>query len=186
MNKDQVNYWNDFYKKFNLKKPSDFAVFINNYFDSNKKLLDAGCGNGRDSLYLSKKFKVTGIDKSTKMESIENCNFELADFISYDKKDFDIIYSRFTFHSITNEDHQKFLESIQPNTYLCIETRSDKGINEFRHHGNDHYRNLTNIDYLKKLLKKNNFSIELIEENQGFAIYKNEDPTCIRVISKKN
>ena len=38
MNKDQVNYWNDFYKKFNLKKPSDFAVFINNYFDYFKNI----------------------------------------------------------------------------------------------------------------------------------------------------
>ena len=185
MNKDEVEYWKDFYKTYKNKNPSNFAIFINNYFKDNMKLLDAGCGNGRDSMYLSSKYQVVGIDKSAKLDDIKNCQFILSDFISYDKKNFDIIYSRFTFHSITDEDHQKFLESIYPGTYVCIETRSDKGLNEFRHHGNNHFRNLTNIDYLKDLLNKNNFDIEYIEENKGFAIYKDEDPTCIRVVCKK-
>ena len=48
-----------------------------------------------------------------------------------------------------------------------------------------HKLNFTNIDYLKKLLKENNFEILFIEENKNFAIYKNENPICIRVICKK-
>lgn len=98
-----------------------------------------------------------------------------------------MIYSRFTFHSITNEDQCTFLNSITiPGTFLCIETRSDKGENSFRHHGDDHYRNFTNIDYLTNLLIRYNFNILYLKESNNLAIYKTEDPICIRVICIKN
>ena len=81
---------------------------------------------------------------------------------------------------------EKFIKSIHPSSYLCIETRSILGENDFRYHGNNHFRNLTDINYLKELLLSNNFSILFIEERDNFAIYKEENPICIRVICKKN
>ena len=186
MNNIEQSYWTSFYKDFSLVKPSSFAIFILNYFKEYKylKLLDTGCGNGRDSYFLSTKFDVTGIDKSNKPKSKLNCNFVLDDMISYDKSNFDIIYSRFSFHSISDELQIKFLKSIKKNSYLCIETRSDKGKDTNRIFGDCHYRNLTNIDYLKKILNENNFKILYIDESDNFAIYKYENPICIRVICK--
>ena len=40
-----------------------------------KTCLDLGCGNGRDSYYLSKKYQVTGCDLSCDPENTNNCLF---------------------------------------------------------------------------------------------------------------
>jgi len=159
------------------------------YFTESDKLniLDAGCGNGRDSFFMSDKHDIVGIDSSTyKPEGTSRCRFITGDFCSYNKNNFDVIYSRFTFHSITDINQISFLESIvKPGTFLCIETRSDKGSETFRVHGDEHFRNFTNKDNLTKILKNHNFQILIMEENDNFAIYKNENPICIRTICKK-
>jgi len=187
MNINEQKYWKEIYTKQTIPiQHSEFALFIYNYFkDKIFNVLDCGCGNGRDSYYLSLYNKVHGIDTSNKPEDKENCTFEIADFCNYDKRDYNLIYSRFTFHSITNEQQEEFLNSINNNSYLCIETRSDKSYNINKVYGDTHYRNYTNIDYLKKILNKYNFNIIYIDENNGYAKYKNEDPICIRLISKK-
>lgn len=187
MNINEQNYWKEIYTQKTIPiQHSGFALFIYNYFKNKTfNILDCGCGNGRDSYYLSLYNKVHGIDTSNKPEDKENCSFEIADFCNYDKRDYNLIYSRFTFHSISNLQQEIFLESIHKDTYLCIETRSNKSINITKEYGDNHYRNYTDIEYLVKLLKKYNFNIIYIEENSGFAKFKNEDPICIRVICKK-
>lgn len=186
MNNKEKDYWSNFYKKYNFLEPSDFAIFINNYFKGKKyNVLDCGCGNGRDSYYLSKNHNVLGIDISNKPKNKNNCTFVLDDFCKYEKKGFDLIYSRFTFHSIENIQQEEFLKNIDKNSYLSIETRSDKLSNIEKVHGETHYRNYTNITYIQNLLKKYNFEILYIDENNGFAKYKHEDPICIRLIAIK-
>lgn len=183
-----TEYWSKFYKTDVIKTPSSFCKYVIDLFANKEKcVLDAGFGNGRDSYELSKHFKVTGVDMSGYIPpNTDTCTFKFGNFCTIPKDAFDIIYSRFTFHSIPNEDQETFVKSItKPLTTLCIETRSDKGIQSHRHHGNDHYRNFTNVDYLKKLLSDNNFEITYIEENHGFAPYKDEDPICIRTVAIK-
>ena len=50
----KINYWNNFYKKFNLKKPSLFAKFVLKKLKKNSLLLEVGCGNGRDTFFFLK------------------------------------------------------------------------------------------------------------------------------------
>lgn len=187
-----IKYWNNFYKSFNHLEPSFFCNFINCYFESkNEKglnILDAGCGNGRDSYYLAKNHNVLGVDSSGHLpESTDNCSFKNEDFCSIDKTNFDLIYSRFTLHSIPNEKQEQLFSSItKKNTYLCIETRSDKGAETERHYGDGHFRNFTNSTYLKNKLKEHNFDVFYFEESHNFAPYKEENPICIRLIARKN
>ena len=61
------SFWNYFYKKKNsVSSASNFAKFcIKNYIIKNSKLLEIGCGNGRDAFYFCKKsIFVTALDKS--------------------------------------------------------------------------------------------------------------------------
>ena len=190
-----IDYWKNFYENNNvINEPSDFCKFVMEFLDisnnsnSNiKTILDCGCGNGRDTYFLGNVCNVTGIDTSSVIPtSTQTCTFEESDFCNYDKSTFDLIYSRFTFHSITNEQQETFIKSIEkPGTILCIETRSDKSELDNRHHGDDHYRNFTNIHYICDLLTKNNFFIMHMNEDKDFAVYEDENPICIRVICRK-
>ena len=77
------------------------------------------------------------------------------------------------------------IDSINVNSYLAIETRSKKGEDLDVVHGKTHFRNYTDYNYLKDILKSKNFDIIFIAEGVNMAIYKNENPICIRVICKK-
>ena len=62
-------HWNKFYLRKQSRKPSTFARFINKKFLKKnlgeKKLIDIGCGSGRDSFFFAKKiYSVTSLDKS--------------------------------------------------------------------------------------------------------------------------
>jgi tellurite methyltransferase len=188
MNNNEIQYWKKFYNKKHVLENTSFSRFVLDYiqkFDKKFNILDIGCGNGRDSYYLSKYYNVTGIDSSNKPKEKENCKFILGDMIDIDKSKFDLIYSRFSFHSISDENQEKLLQSVKNDTLLFIETRSIKGLNTYREHGDGHYRNLTNINILKNMLEKNDFEILFVEEANNFAVYKTENPICIRIICKK-
>jgi len=189
MNKTEVEYWTSFYNKKQLTtEPSLFCKFVMDYFkDLNDiKILDAGCGSGRDSYYLSKKYKVMGVDTSFLPENRENCEFNLSNFIYYAKGGFDVIYSRFTFHSITDDQQEEFIKSIEEKgVYLCIETRSKLDEELKKVHGKGHYRNYKDEEYIRNLLSVNDFKILYLEESDSFSPYKDEKPFCIRVIAVK-
>jgi ubiquinone/menaquinone biosynthesis C-methylase UbiE len=58
-------YWDNFYKKFNLTKPSLFARFALKKLKKNSSLLEVGCGNGRDTFFfLKNKIRCTAYDIS--------------------------------------------------------------------------------------------------------------------------
>lgn len=199
MNSSERIYWQKFYESFQEFTPSSFASFVHGFLHNTRhgsnenriwKLLDVGCGNGRDSYYFAaqKSYDVCGMDVSHTPCAREGCRFFLGDMTSYDRYDeHDILYARFTFHSITDDQQEMLLAHIQrPGILLCIETRSKKGWNTDCVHGNDtHFRNLTDADRLKRMLDRHGFELVYFEEGTGMAKYKNEDPVCIRVVCRK-
>lgn len=208
--KNNEKFWNKFYKKkLILDKPSNFALFILKFLKKNNtKIIDVGCGNGRDIFHFRKnKIDFFGIELSKsatkiikkKLKNREEKNKIFNDnFVNFDYKkniqgDFSI-YSRFTWHSISKKSENIFLKKMAriPNLkYLFIETRSDKdelcGVgkkiskNEFI---TDHYRRFINKNDLLKKIKKT-FKIIYLKESKGFSKFKNEDPCLIRLIAKK-
>ena len=183
-----VNYWSNFYSSNHTLDASNFCKYVLEYFGpQNLKVLDAGCGNGRDTYALGKFYTVTGLDTSSYVpEKNSTCTFVNGDFCSYDKSSFDVVYSRFTLHSITDEQQELFLSSItRGGTYVCIECRSDGDVNTVREHGDDHYRNFVNFDRLNSLLVDFGFKVLVAEEGAGFAPYKSENPVCVRFIAEK-
>ena len=62
---ENKKYWTNFYKSFNEKNPSSFAIFCDTYFNlKNTLITDFGCGNGRDTIFFHNLgYKVWGVDE---------------------------------------------------------------------------------------------------------------------------
>ncbi len=205
MDKD---YWNNYYKKnISPKEPSDFAKEIVNQLDCNKNLLEIGCGNGRDSIFFSKhNLNIFSIDQSEiaieelKKQNYKNITFIKDNFVDSDifnTNTFDYVYSRFTLHSISENEQNKLLDNIYKalnnGGMLFIEARSINDTiygygtevekNAFIY--NDHYRRFINIEELTSLLQEKGFEIVFAKESNNWAIYKNENPVVIRIYAKK-
>lgn len=205
------NYWEKFYSKQNAElRPSLFAVYVNELFNNNKKkIIELGCGNGRDSIFFANNsHNILAIDQceseikflQNQYKQLNNIVFRCDDFtsLSLDNK-YDIVYSRFTLHSIRKEEERRVLqwayESLNEGGLFCIEVRGHK--NEIYKLGepvdnepdayiyNDHYRRFLNFETLCNDLKELGFTITFAAEEKGFAPFNGEDETYIRVIVKK-
>lgn len=205
------NYWENFYSKQNAElKPSLFAIYVNNLFDGKlKNIIELGCGNGRDSIFFANnQHDVLAIDQckseisflQNQYKQIDNLTFRCADFtsLSHDNK-YDMIYSRFTLHSVNKEEEQRVLrwayENLNEAGMFCIEVRGKK--NEIYKLGeaveneidafiyNDHYRRFLDFDVLCNDLKELGFDLIFSAEDKDFAPFNGENETYIRVIAKK-
>jgi tellurite methyltransferase len=206
----ETNYWNNYYKKHNTPcGPSLFAQFVYQNYLKHGKLLELGCGNGRDSIYFAqnKDLHIKAIDQADKQiaflqtnYSRDNLHFFTADFTNLkDCSDLSYIYSRFTMHSIPEQDEKRILEwsykNLKKDGYLLIESRSihdplyntgGKVPGENHAFITDHYRRFVKFEHLQTKLKHLNFKVVYAEENTGFAPYEDTDPIIIRIIAQKN
>lgn len=194
------NYWQNFYETFNIREPSNFALFIRNYIKKKmevKIIVDLGCGNGRDSYFFAgKKYKVTAIDFVKTEIKHSNIQFLQKDFTKLEDIIYcDLLYSRFSLHSITSEQENDVLiwasKSIKKNGLFCIEARTTedvlfgkgKKISEDEYiYG--HYRRFIHYEKLLDKLKKNNFAVEYWGLGKKWATFKKENPALIRIVAK--
>lgn len=199
------DFWEDFYsKKKGTLEPSPFATFVFEEIGVNGALVELGCGNGRDSLFFSDKgLGVFGIDQCettiSRLNELDrnNARFEVKDFTSLDDLgQFDNVYSRFTLHSVSKQQATQTLKwafnSLREGGKFCIEVRSVK--DELFGQGTavekdafvtDHYRRFIRIEEMLEELKTIGFKIEFSIESKGLAVYKDEDPSIIRIVAIK-
>jgi len=206
-------YWDNFYKKFGknkeIQEASTFAKFCQENFLHNKKLtiLELGSGNGRDAKFFAKMgHKVIAVDQSHEAVKIikesffDNIKFIEDDFVKMDfsKFDIDVFYSRFTLHSITEEECKTVIEKIsdyftKKSGFFAVEARTTKdklcgmgkcvGKNAYI---TDHYRRfIDSQEFLKNLLSKG-FKLLYFIERDNLSIYKDDNPVLLRAIFKKD
>ncbi|MDF1756790.1 MAG: class I SAM-dependent methyltransferase [Legionellaceae bacterium] len=192
---ERHEHWLSFYQTQHILNPSQFSQWlIHNYndffpedlFKNRLTLLDWCCGNGRDSYYLAKEFNVSGIDFAAKPKEMPNTRFinmDVVDFMQKAPCAFDIVYSRFSLHTVEEKVEDLLLHWCS--NFLFIEVRSDQGFAELTH---DHYRRLCNYNRILEKLAKHGFHILYKVESRGLATFCDEDPIIIRIaaISSKN
>lgn len=174
-------YWQEFYKKGHTLQASSFAKFCKKYIPNSSLIMDLGCGNGRDSYYLSKKGEVIGVDNAVKPKDKRNTTFDQMDLNCVLKKIpiQDVLYSRFFIHSITDKEIENLL-------------KWNKGLfmAEFRSVGDEpvlykHERNLIDGDWLLATALILGYEILYYNKSKGLAKYKNEDPLIGRIICRR-
>lgn len=205
------NYWEIYYAKQNSElKPSLFAKYIAGLVGTDKKsVVELGCGNGRDAVFFANEgMEVLAVDQveseikflKNRYKQLQNLRFKCADFTEFKTEErFDIVYSRFTLHSISAEQEERVLRwahgVLNANGLVCIEVRGQK--NEIYKIGtpvegeidafilDDHYRRFINFEFLCGELVKIGFKLVFAAEEKGFAPFNGGNETYIRVVAEK-
>jgi cyclopropane fatty-acyl-phospholipid synthase-like methyltransferase len=206
------NYWNNYYScHANVHYPTSFSEFcVNKYLNKKSTILELGCGNGRDAFFFAEHgHNVIGIDLSE--VAIENNNKRskemnldsLAKFVASDfTRDLikygtvDVIYSRFSMHTITKEDEKVVIKNafdiITHGGLFFIECRTindplfyeGKELSEFERY-TDHYRRfIDGTKFLHQIIKVG-FHVKLYIEDRNLAKFHNENPVVARYVVTK-
>ncbi len=207
------NFWDSFYKDQNNKKiidESSFAHFVQKFIEADSLVIDMGCGNGRDSRFLSLFYDVVGVDQSDeaialcrtqilpmtnttktldfRVLSIEDeniCQIFNAKYIK-DKKKSVFVYARFFLHAIDKMQCERFWDFVQcmnrdSSVSVGVEFRTNEDENNFKQFP-DHFRRYLDPTAVVTDAESRGFRVREIHQGYGLAKYKSEDPHLARII----
>lgn len=204
------HYWEQYYADQKIPfSPSLFSQYIlERVLKTGDSLIELGCGNGRDAVYLAHHgIHVTAIDQCeqeigflAKKYGSENLKFLVGDFTELNNSfKVDHVYSRFTMHSVTLAGQTNVLrwaaDALPPGGRFYLEFRGKK--NELFGLGDsvsgedsafiyeNHYRRFIDIHDMIAQLIQNGFEISEATEQSGFSPYNNDDETFVRIIARK-
>lgn len=146
------------------------------------KILDVGCGNGKDCKYISQKgFDINGIDLSVGMlniarEKVPTGKFEIMDItnITYPDDSYDGIISNCSLFHIPMEELPKTLESfrriLKPNGKLLLILQEGNGemmVEEPYRPGVHIYMNYFSTEQIEELLKQYGFEVGYLTKEES-------------------
>ncbi len=208
------DYWDIYYAQksiFSKSIPSQFAVFLTCECQNTDLIIDAACGDGRDSFFFAEYFpRVLGVDNSSSaiescstkamQEKIENLEFLHSNLCTPDEDDrvsekifsyesqVKLIYARFFLHAITDAQQAAFFSWVNNITShgdsIALEyrtTRDALGVKETP----KHFRRYLNPPEVEYALNSIGFRSEYHVEGYGFAKYKHDDAYVSRTLHKK-
>lgn len=204
MDASKSDYWDRYYAGSSVPKrlvPSQFAVFVAGELAEPHRVVEFGCGNGRDSmLFATYGHDVTAIDGSAAATERaaelagqlgEKVNFVAADVSSElagsiaETGGPTVVYARFFVHAITEEEEAAFLDTAaaltKPGDLLAVEYRTVRDQSGAKETG-AHYRRFVNPAAFDHAAAQRGFTVEYAAEGFGFAKYKQDDAYVARRI----
>tara|TARA_B100002019_G_scaffold216392_1_gene188990 strand:- start:6819 stop:7445 length:627 start_codon:yes stop_codon:yes gene_type:complete len=204
-------YWQKFYRKNSSRSDisnfSSFAKFCYKNFlnEKTKTIVELGCGNARDAKFFAQDYFVYALDQIIEqkiLNSNKNSKLNLVeqDFVhtefNFNEK-VDVFYSRFTIHSITEDEQYKLLPKVynhlNNNGLFCIEARTTKDskfgvgkhISDTTYFNDNHNRRFINSqDFLNQTLSLG-FKLRYFNEQDNLSVCKKDNPVLMRVILEK-
>ncbi|MDP2815722.1 MAG: class I SAM-dependent methyltransferase [Rectinemataceae bacterium] len=128
MEREPKQYWEGAHQKYAdaewINKPTMFAESVLEYFPSEGKILDAGCGQGQDSrFFASKGYEVVGIDfasegieraiEKTPLELKDRVTFiqaDLAESLPFEDAEFDVVHCHLAAHYFSSKTTQQIMD----------------------------------------------------------------------------
>lgn len=202
-------HWRQFYRDHQIEGGSSFARFVADRLPPGSRVLDIGCGTGRDSIYLAARgHTVAGADLSTeaveqaqgaaRRAGVDRTRFERLDASS--RPDLDrlitglsavtqpVVYLRFVLHSVDESTEDALLaglvDALPGGFLLAAEFRTTRDGKLPKVYG-DHYRRYVDEQaFASKLRHRWGFEIEHLEAGRGLSPYQGEDPHLARIIAR--
>lgn len=216
-------YWDTFYKDHSFREDiSEYSTFARFCFDNflnkePKTLVELGCGNARDALFFAQQgHYVLAVDQSIDSEvknnkHHSNLEFLESDFIRpmycfYDGETLyyhptpnkiNVFYSRFTLHSITEENQKELLPKVydflDTGGLFCIEARTikdtkfgvGKHICDTTYFNDNHTRRFIDSQKFLNTVLSLGFKLLYFNEKDNLSVYKDDNPVLMRIILEK-
>jgi bifunctional enzyme CysN/CysC len=204
------NYWDHYYYQAAdlVGQPSNYAKICSVEWTSPLKIIEVGCGNGRDAFHFAHLgHDVIGLDisdsaiqlckKKYKYGRVEFIVGTLQQYLSTNiSRQVDVVYSRFSLHAMDKHEESETLMAgyylLKNGGRLYLECRSindpmaqfgEKISEDERVHG--HYRRFIRIERLTNTLEKLGFRVLDAAELSGVTPLGHDDPVVIRLTATK-
>lgn len=205
---ERSDYWESYYARAGGGKrplPSQFAAFVASEMDTPRRVIELGCGAGRDSIFFSLYgHEVIGLDASEQAvkHSTElaaalqsKARFQVATVDDPDLQDRfppvecrTLVYARFFLHAITSEEERALLRFASSVTVaddeLAVEYRTVRDSSGVKV-TDAHYRRFVEPAIFQARAIEFGFDVTYAVEGYGFAKYKQDDAYVARTILKR-
>lgn len=175
--------WQSFYESDRDNYPTDFAKFCSEFIPPGSRVVDLGCGNGRDTYYFAEKgHKVQGVDYATMPKDYQKATFlpfNLSQII-HNGCGWDVIYSRFFLHAITETDVKRLVmwsRGLFMAEFRCVGDKPKLYA--------DHKRTFINPEKLINMMIHLGYEIIYFYKGNNLASYKDENPLVGRIVAKR-
>lgn len=202
------SHWAKFYESNVASgEPSSFALSVIPQLIGAEKILEIGCGNGRDAEYFGGRgFSVVATDSSGiaiskcqaqfQKTSVHYIHVASGSILARDHGHFDVVYCRFVIHAMPLPEecelHKNVFESLNVNGRYFIECRSINDPMAYKgeiisgtERINGHYRRFIIKSDLISRLTYAGFEIDSSIESMDLAAFGAENPMVIRVTAVK-
>jgi SAM-dependent methyltransferase len=205
----RTNYWDDYYAARATpvrKLPSQFATFVAGELDRRHRVIELGCGDGRDAMFFaSYGHEVVGIDASH--TAVDACRLlaetlgEDASFIVSRIEEPDlagrirgndgprVVYARFFLHAITEAEEESLLDLAaaiaDPGDLLAVEYRTVRDSSGAKV-TDTHYRRFVLPAAFEARALGRGFDVTYAVEGFGFAKYRQDDAYVSRTIFRRH
>jgi SAM-dependent methyltransferase len=205
---DRSSYWDEYYASRETTRrplPSQFATFVAAELDQPHRVIELGCGNGRDAIFFSGfGHDVTGVDGSEAAfhacTALAEALGERATFLhsTIDDPQLEerlsgsdgpcLVYARFFIHAITDVEEEQFLDLTaavtSPGDLLAVEYRTIRDQVGAKETGT-HYRRFVLPSTFQARALGRGFEVTYAVEGFGFAKYRHDDAYVARTIFRR-
>lgn len=207
MNQKNSEYWDNFYSGIELKStrhPSQFAAFVLGEFPDADRLIEFGCGNGRDAEFfavyglnvIAADASQSAVDVCNKRSIHSNLKFakfvvgvddisKLSEYLSKPAVK-TVLYARFFLHAMTDKEEEDFFALasaiLESGSIMALEYRCADDA-KIRKEFGEHYRRYLKHNDLCTRVVNHGFKIDYQIEGRGYAKYKAEDAFVGRCIA---
>ncbi len=205
----RTDYWDNYYAARATpvrKLPSQFAAFVAGELDRPHRVIELGCGDGRDAMFFaSYGHEVIGVDASH--TAIEACRLlaetlgESAAFVVADIEEPGladrirgdggprIVYARFFVHAITEAEEVGLLDLAaaitDPGDLLAVEYRTVRDSSGAKV-TETHYRRFVLPAAFEARALGRGFDVTYSVEGFGFAKYRQDDAYVARTLFRRH